>query len=177
METYKLFKLYEQSKQQTLSQVESLFGKDATHYLHEQIIAIRYNEQEHTVRDILCEMAKLDVRQAMFTSSTMRNIINHFGKERCPMVFQFTDNVSEDLFSILNGYLKRVESESNELLRIDDLRHLLTYLRMLSVEADIDIQELSISYQKDSLMLYNNGIVKASSKEALDQLIEVSFQE
>lgn len=176
METYKLFKLYEQKKQHTLLQLEQLFNKEIIHYPNEQIVAIRYRENEHTLRDILDKVVQLDVSQAMFLTNSMIDLILHFSQKRHSLSFNFTNNVNEEKLSIINGYLKRAEYESNELLRMEDIRHLLLWLRELTIEDDTDIKALSLENPCKSFIIYNNGIVKVSSKESLDQIIEISFQ-
>jgi hypothetical protein len=175
MDTYKLFRIYEQKKEHTIMQINKFFGERAIHYPKEQIIAIRLDDNKNAIKDILEVVSVLDVSQAMFTLLTIEDIILHYGDRRKSMSIEFTDDVSEDFLSIINGYLQRIQNESNELLRKNDMRQLLYYLRMLSTEEDIDIKSLLILDKEVNVLLYNNGVITTSSKESLDQLIQTSF--
>lgn len=177
MRTYKIYLLYEEERDMTISKLKEFYQPEDIYFPTKNYVAIQFHEEGLTWKEIFNKMATLNVRQAMFTFSYIRDIINQFGVERYPFLFEFTEAVGIDSQLLIEGYSQRIVKESIEPLRKADLRQLLSELQYLSCERDIDIKSIQIQTSKDSVIVYNNGIVKTTSIELLNKVLRISFKE
>ncbi|PLS18830.1 hypothetical protein CVD28_00060 [Bacillus sp. M6-12] len=177
MKTYKIYRLYEQKRDMTISQLKDLYQPEDLYFPAENYAVIQYHEEGLTWKEIFTKMAMLHVSQAMFTFSYIRELITHFGLERYPFLLEFTEEIEVDSQLLIDGYSQRIATETNEPLRKADLQHLLSELHYLAYEKNIDIKSIQIQTDEDIAIVYNNGIVKTTSIEFLDKVLSISFKD
>lgn len=162
MKTYKLYHLYEQNKERAITLLNNLYIKDKRFLMDGQWIAVPFDEGEQQRKELYDRMRKLPVRQAMFIFLPMRRLIQELGEVRYQLNIELAETVTDNLLTVIEGCIKRIEIEPNELLRRKDLNHLIACLHSISSEGEADISVLHIQNDRESFSVYSNGVLKIS---------------
>ena len=177
---YKLYRIFEQDKDNTLSKLYSIFGENKVIKLNENLIAIEYSENNLTQKEVINKVRPLNASQFIITCNYFIKIIDYcINRNYLINEIRFMDSIILEDEDIIKRYLSEINYTNREQDKKIAIKRLYSELNWISKEESIDIQQVVIMYKtknKDifkSIIINNNGIVvvKDNSCQILESIM------
>lgn len=183
---YKLYRIYDEDRDETLSALNDLFTEEGIFILNSTLIAIEYSDKDLTYRELVNKVRNLNLSQFIITSNYFIDIINYSIKNDYRInEIKFMDSIVTEDMKIINSYLDIINYEKNKLSKKEAITKLYSELNWISREESIDIQQVTIRYKKEkskiynSIIINNNGVItiKDTTNNMLKNIVRGSISE
>lgn len=171
MNQYKLYRLFYQDREETLSELYDIFGDEKVILLNTLLVAINYDGINLTYKELIKKARKLNTSQFIITSNYFIDIIDRAIKDKNIISeIRFVDSVISEDMDIIKDYLDEINYGDDENKKQKVLKKLYSELNWIWKEESIDVQQIIIRYKKsdsnisNKITINNNGVISVNDK-------------
>lgn len=169
MKQYKLYRIFDQDREETLSELYKIFGDEKVLLLNTLLVAINYDGINLTYKELINKARKLNTSQFIITSNYFIDIIDRAIKNKNIISeIRFLDSIISEDMEIIKDYLAELNYGSNDNIKEIILKKLYSELNWICKEESIDVQQVNIRYKIEnssilsSIVINNNGVINIS---------------
>lgn len=175
----KLYKIFDKTKEDTLSKLYTYFKNDMIKKISKNIIGIIYDYNEYSISNITKILEKIDIEEIVIINEIFYNIIlNSIGKNFTIKKIQLR-NCTEDISDTINDCLDEIKS--NTRIKNKLVKDLIYELDWVYNEDQIDILDIEICINYDDMWFtltinrFGELLVNTEIFEQIQDIIQMSI--
>lgn len=175
----KLFRVFDNTKDQTIKDLQEAFGEENIININNNIVGVSYNYSDRGYRYILSKIKNIDVKQFIITSNLFFDLIDYCVNNQLFIKrINFADSIEEEHSEFIREYLSKVNSRTNNIY--ENKKFLLDELNWITSDESIDIKTTSFTIEKSNnsirffeVELFHNGVIYINNQIVLAETIDV----